>query len=91
VQRQNRMNGETHGVEVGGAWQATDWYRLYGAYTFREMQLHADPTLPAATRLGAEVAEGRNPQQQVYLQSTSIRAPLVELQRGVYGEVTYRF
>src|SRR5688572_13182372 len=69
VQRQNRMNGETHGVEVGGAWQATDWYRLYGAYTFREMQLHADPTLPAATRLGAEVAEGRNPQQQVYLQS----------------------
>jgi hypothetical protein len=45
VQRQNQMSGKT-GVEVGATWQATDWYRFYGAYAFRENAI-ARPPFPA--------------------------------------------
>ena len=70
IQRQNRMAGATYGVEVAATWQATDRWRLYAACTLLKMRLRADPSLPAGTRLGAEAAEGRSPQQQVYLRAS---------------------
>lgn len=66
VQWQNGMEGETYGVEVGADWRLDDWWRLYGAYTYLEMQLHREAGLPAS----AEAAEGQSPEQQVYLQSS---------------------
>ena len=66
LQWQNRMEGETYGVEVAATWQATDWWRLYGAYTFLDMQLHSQPGLGSS----AEAAEGQSPVHQVYLQSS---------------------
>jgi iron complex outermembrane receptor protein len=67
---QNRMKGETYGVELSAAWQLSDWLRLYGTYTFQKINLHADPILPAGTRTGAEAAEGQSPPHQVYLRSS---------------------
>jgi iron complex outermembrane receptor protein len=67
---QNRMKGETYGVELSATRQMAHWWRLYGTYTFLKMNLHADPTLPAGTRTSAEAAEGQSPQNQVYLQSS---------------------
>jgi iron complex outermembrane recepter protein len=63
---QNRMKGETYGVELAATWQLTDWWRLYGTYTFLRMNLHRDAGLAAS----AEVAEGQSPQHQVYLRSS---------------------
>lgn len=66
LQWQNGMDAETYGVEIGTTWQVTDGWRLYGAYTFLEMQLHRRPGLDSS----AEAAEGQSPAQQVYLQSS---------------------
>ena len=66
VQWQNGMEGEVYGVEVGADWRLADWWRLYGAYTYLEMQLHRRAGLPAS----AEAIEGQSPEQQVYLQSS---------------------
>jgi len=159
---QNALDGETYGVELAATWQATDWWRLRGAYAFLEMQLHREMASVKSQEIGRE---GGSPEQQVYLQSswdlphhlefdligrfvdrlsgfntgapdpavpnvikeyfsldarlawrprqnleiavvgqnlldnhhpesgtsTSIRAPVVEIQRSVYGKVTCRF
>jgi iron complex outermembrane receptor protein len=58
---QNRMDGETYGVELAANYQLNECWRLYGAYTFLQMQLYA-PTAPSA-----ELAEDQSPQNQVYL------------------------
>lgn len=64
---QNRMDGETYGVELSANYSLTESWRLYGAYTFLQMQLHADGSLPAGTRAAAEAAERQSPQNQFYL------------------------
>lgn len=63
---QNRMKGETYGVELAATWQLAEWWRFYGAYTFLKMNLHRGAGLAAS----AEAAEEQNPQHQVYLQSS---------------------
>lgn len=67
---ENRMDGETYGAEIGADWRPAKWWRLYGTYSFLKAALHADRTLPASTIAGAESAEGRSPQQQIFLQSS---------------------
>lgn len=67
---ENRMKGETYGVELATDWRPTRWWRLYGAYTFLEMKLHADRSLPAESISAAESNEGHSPRHQVYLQSS---------------------
>jgi iron complex outermembrane receptor protein len=62
----NGMKGETYGAELAATWQPTNWWRVYGAYTFLEMQLHRNPGVDAS----AEAAEGQSPQNQRYLQSS---------------------
>jgi iron complex outermembrane receptor protein len=67
---QNRMNGETDGVELSGTVQMSDVWKVYGTYSFLQMQLHADPSLPAATIASAEGAEFQSPQNQFYVRSS---------------------
>lgn len=69
LNRENRLKGETYGVEVSSTWKAKEWWRLTGNYSFLRMQLHRKqgiPLLPAS----AEAAEGQSPRQQVYVQSS---------------------
>jgi len=68
--RENAMTGETYGAELAATWKPAAWWRLYGAYSLLKMNLHADQGLTFTTRQSGEAAEGRSPQQQVYLQSS---------------------
>ncbi len=61
--KQNAQTGETYGVELAANWQVTETWRLYGQYTFLQVQLHGG--LPAPQAL-----EGQSPHNQVYLQSS---------------------
>lgn len=38
----NKMDGETYGVELTTRWQALNWWRLEGSYTFLQIQMHPD-------------------------------------------------
>ncbi len=67
---QNRMHGETYGAELSANLAMSETWKLYGAYTFLQMQLHADPTLPLGTIAGAEGAEFQSPQNQLYARSS---------------------
>ena len=69
----NTTNGEdadTYGVEIAAAWQITDWWRLFGQYTYLNMNLHADQKLPPGSRAGAELVEKQSPQNQFYIRSS---------------------
>ena len=75
VTRFNRLEGETYGVELAATWQVTDWWKLYGAYTWLQMNLHSktDGLTPAArAALAAQEAgsEGVSARNQVYLWSS---------------------
>jgi iron complex outermembrane receptor protein len=63
---QNDMKGWTYGAEVTATWQGTDFWRLYGAYTFLRMRLRAASSLGAS----AETAANQSPRHQVYVQSS---------------------
>lgn len=76
---ENRMDGETHGAEIGADWRPLPWWRLYGAYSLLKMNLHADRSLPAGTQASAENAEGRSPEHQLFLQSSFDLPQNVEL------------
>lgn len=67
---ENGVEGETYGVELAADWHPARWCRLFGTYTFLEMKLHADRSLPPATSSSAEATEGHSPEHQVYLQSS---------------------
>jgi hypothetical protein len=82
VTAQNVMNGETYGVELAATWQPTDWWRLHGAYTFLEMQLHSELAAVDSQEIGRE---GGSPEKQVYLQSSW------DLPRNIEFDLTGRF
>ncbi len=65
----NGMQGETYGVELAGSWRLSDCWRFSAAYTFMQMQLHADPSLSLLGTPG-EDSEGSSPHNQVRLQSS---------------------
>ncbi|MDQ3815691.1 MAG: TonB-dependent receptor plug domain-containing protein, partial [Armatimonadota bacterium] len=67
---QNRMSGKVYGVEVGTTWQPRKSWRLQGAYSFLNMNLRPDPSLPAGTIAGARAEEGKSPRHQVYMRSS---------------------
>lgn len=60
----NDFEGETWGVELSANWQAMDWWRLRGGYTYLHKELR--PTSPAAN---PSVREGNDPENQFSLQS----------------------
>ncbi len=73
---QNAMNGETYGLELAATWKPTAWWRLFGAYTFLEMQLHREIAAVKSQEIGRE---GGSPQHQIYLQSSWTLPGRVEL------------
>jgi iron complex outermembrane receptor protein len=63
----NKMKGETYGVECTADWNALDWWRLTAGYTYLEMELHLyddsmDPT-------NSESGAGESPENQFFLRS----------------------
>jgi iron complex outermembrane receptor protein len=63
----NKMDGETFGLEVSTDWDVTDSWKITAGYTFLQMQLHMDKT---STDAGNDVSiEGNSPQNQALLRS----------------------
>ena len=67
---ENRMRGNGYGAEVGADWKLTDWWKVRGAYTFLELQLRPDPSLPAASQTTARAQGEQSPDNEVYVQSS---------------------
>jgi iron complex outermembrane receptor protein len=65
-QAENRMHGETYGVEFAPAVQITDWWRVQAAYSYLQMQLHKDS---GSLDFTSEADEGRSPHHQFVLRS----------------------
>ncbi|MDB6032669.1 MAG: ligand-gated TonB-dependent outer rane channel [Verrucomicrobiales bacterium] len=63
----NNLRGETYGIEIGPTWRICEWWRLSGAYSFLEIQLHRKT---GSLDPNAERDEGRSPQQQFTLRSS---------------------
>ena len=88
--RGNRLSGETYGIELSATWQVTDWWKIYGAYTFLQMNLHRDTGGLSAVQ-GASLAsqesgfEGQSAQNQVYLSSS------FDITRNVEFDITGRY
>lgn len=67
----NGADADTYGVELAATWKLTDWWQLYGQYTWLKMNLHADKTLlPAPSNEGFESGENQSPQNQFYVRSS---------------------
>ena len=62
----NKMDGETYGIEMAAHIQVFDWLRLKGTYTYLEMQLHLDGDSKDTL---SESEEGQSPQNQFSLWS----------------------
>ena len=76
----NKMHGETYGVEVAVNWQPADYCNFSLAYTFLQMQLHLDSDSQDTT---AEAAEGRSPQNQLSFRAAFNLPWDVEFDAGV--------
>lgn len=63
----NNVTGETYGVELVAQWQALDWWRLQGNYSYLQMQLH---TRDISTDPNPDAAEGDSPHHQFSLRSS---------------------
>ncbi|WP_031433660.1 TonB-dependent receptor plug domain-containing protein [Methylomarinum vadi] len=63
----NNVSGETYGVELVAQWQALEWWRLQGTYSFLQMQLH---TRDISTDPNPDAAEGDSPHHQFVLRSS---------------------
>lgn len=63
--RASGVKGESWGVELAANVKVSDSWRLYGNYTFLDLQLH-----PATGLSALDAAEGQSPRNQVYLQSS---------------------
>jgi iron complex outermembrane receptor protein len=66
VVSRNRLDGETYGVELAATWDATNWWRLNGAFTWFQMDLRKDPI---STDQNIAGFEGNDPEYQWNLRS----------------------
>jgi iron complex outermembrane receptor protein len=62
----NRMQGQTYGLELAASWQASDDLRLHLAYTYIDMHLRPDPD---SGDTGEEDDEGDTPEHQIALRA----------------------
>ncbi len=72
----NKMEASTYGVELAVDYQPFIWWRLAGAYTFLQMQLHLHGD---STDTVSENAEGESPHHQISLRSSMDLSHDVEL------------
>ncbi len=63
----NNVTGETYGVELVAQWQALDWWRLQGNYSYLQIQLH---TRSISSDPSPDAAEGDAPHHQFVLRSS---------------------
>ncbi len=63
----NNMEASTYGVELALDYQPYSWWRLTGAYTYLQIQLHLDGD---STDPASENAEGESPHHQISLRSS---------------------
>jgi iron complex outermembrane recepter protein len=64
----NKLHGEVLGMEIAATWQALDWWRLRGSYSFLKLNLTADE---GSTDTSSAVStEESSPNHQAWLQST---------------------
>lgn len=63
----NQLEGETYGIEIGPTWRVAEWWRISGAYSFLQIQLHRKP---GSLDPNAERDEGRSPHHQFTLRSS---------------------
>ncbi len=76
----NKMTGRTYGAELAADWQAAEWWRLRGAYTFLQIQL--DPAT-SSRDVPSEDAEGESPHNQVSLRSLMDISETLEFDTGI--------
>jgi iron complex outermembrane receptor protein len=77
----NRMRGDTYGVEVSVQWQALNWWQLHATYTYLDMQLHAT----GEDGVEAEIQENQSPENQAFLRS------LMDLPMDLELDTTIRY
>ena len=63
----NKGTGETYGVELMAQWQAQEWWRLQGSYSYLQMQLH---TKGSSQSVYPDAAEGNSPHHQFSIRSS---------------------
>jgi len=63
----NKMDGETYGVEVAAGWRPLDWWDLKATYTYLQIQLDLGRDSGDPLSLSAE---GESPHHQVSLRSS---------------------
>ena len=66
VVSRNRLDGETYGVELAATWDATDWWRLNGSFSWFQMDLRKDPISTDQNVVGFE---GNDPEFQWNIRS----------------------
>jgi iron complex outermembrane receptor protein len=66
----SRMRGESYGAELSANLQMNECWKLYGAYSWLEVQFQPDPNLPATTYASALASQRQNPQNQLLVMSS---------------------
>ncbi|MHC4455025.1 MAG: TonB-dependent receptor domain-containing protein, partial [Planctomycetota bacterium] len=62
----NKMDGETYGIEIAAKYQVTDWWRVSVGYSYLQIELHKDSSSNDRT---AETPEGQSPHHQFQMRS----------------------
>ena len=75
----NKMDGETYGVELAADWRVLNWWRLRAAYAYLQMQLRLDEN---SGDVWSESMEGRSPRHQFSLLSSMNLPGRLELDLG---------
>ncbi len=78
----NKMEGESYGLEVAGIWSISDRWRMQLAYTF--LQLDLDPDSDSVDP-DALLAEGQSPEHQVSLRLSA------DLTAKINGDIWLRY
>jgi len=82
AQADNKMDGETYGVELSIDWHPLDWWRFEAAYSYLKIQLHIDED---STDTISENEEGESPLNKFSLRSS------MELGKNVEFDVWFRY
>jgi iron complex outermembrane receptor protein len=66
IRFENGVKGDTYGIELSGAYQPVEWWRIRGGYTFLKKQLSVKPD---SKDLNKASAESDDPENQFLIQS----------------------
>ena len=77
---ENRMKGETYGVELVAHWTPLDSWKLTASYSYLRMQLHLQDSMDVISQL----AEGRSPRHQAQVHSLLDLTRNLQFDTGVY-------